>query len=218
MLEKMYLSKFVTKDRTWLFVGIMLGAMSNILTSGSIGRLHTVQSIPNSATHHDDFGVVKNASFTIESIQIHKRKQRNNDNKIVSNDLTKDTESSREFDESITITEDEKISDGQTSLSVSAPLYADLSPSDEASSDEGDSKETTQIVVFVTTQISSSDQQSSIIRRFRDEYHLLDRRSQAILLFVVGTRSGEILQNELDVAAMRMGEVPGVDYLYTPCR
>ena len=69
------------------------------------------------------------------------------------------------------------------------------------------------VVMFVPTPIQWGDRRRPVLKQFlRDQW----TNRQAILIFVLGTKTGERLELDLDTSAVE--QLPGAQYLFTDCR
>ena len=95
-------------------------------------------------------------------------------------------------------------------------LYANRPPTPKlniTSTTAGHKKEV-QVVVFVPTPRQWEDRRANVARQFLKERW---NDSQAILIFVIGTKTGQRLEYELD-SPHQVTHIPGIDYYYAPCR
>jgi hypothetical protein len=73
----------------------------------------------------------------------------------------------------------------------------------------------TQVVMFIPTPVPWTERRSHVLKQFLREKWT---RSQAVLVFVFGTRTGPRLEEEIDVSSVKQEMVPGVDYFFSSCR
>ena len=95
-------------------------------------------------------------------------------------------------------------------------LYANRPPIPKlniTSTTAGHKKEV-QVVVFVPTPRQWEDRRANVARQFLKERW---NDSQAILIFVIGTKTGPRLEYELD-SPHPVTHIPGIIYYYAPCR
>ena len=74
-------------------------------------------------------------------------------------------------------------------------------------------REEVEVVMFVPSPVPWEDRRALVTRQFLREGW---NRSQIVLIYVFGTRTGERLEYEIDTSGVK--RVPGVDYLFTACR
>lgn len=71
----------------------------------------------------------------------------------------------------------------------------------------------TDVVMFVPTPIPWEERRGFVYRQFMREKW---QDSQVVLIFVLGTRTGPTLKEELDTSGVQ--QLPGATYIFTPCR
>ena len=74
-------------------------------------------------------------------------------------------------------------------------------------------REDVQVVMFVPTPVQWGARRAFVTRQFLREGW---NRSQAVLLYVLGTRTGDRLEYAIDTSGVQ--RAPGVDYLFSGCR
>ena len=78
---------------------------------------------------------------------------------------------------------------------------------------EAPAREEVDVVMFVPSPIPWEDRRALVTRQFlRERWN----RSQVVLLYVLGTRTGARLETDLDTGSVH--RAPGVDYLFSGCR
>ncbi len=73
----------------------------------------------------------------------------------------------------------------------------------------------TEVVMFIPTPVPWTERRSYVLKQFLREKWA---RSQVVLVFVFGTRTGPRLEHEINTSSVEQERVPGVDYFFSPCR